>query len=160
MNPWTLIWLAVIGAFLLWAIPKLRGLLGLFVVFLVAGMLAGQLMAYGQTGLGVKEPIVVSSDTSNRALGKRMAAQAGWTGSQWTALDRLVESESGWHNTAQNPHSSAYGIGQFLDSTWPAYGYRKTSDPKTQIKAMLEYISARYGTPKRAWAFKQRRNYY
>lgn len=85
------------------------------------------------------------SQSANVALGKSMAAARGWTGSEWDALYQLWMGESGWRNTAQNPTSSAYGIAQFLDSTW---GHRKkTSDPATQIKYGMDYIASRYHDP-------------
>lgn len=31
---------------------------------------------------------------------------------------RIIECESSWSYTAKNKHSSAYGLGQFLDGTW------------------------------------------
>lgn len=87
----------------------------------------------------------------NRELGQQMAAERGWTGGQWSALDKLIMGESGWNNTAQNPTSTAYGIFQFLNSTWGAYGFQKTSDPRTQILAGYKYIASRYGTPMNAY---------
>jgi hypothetical protein len=101
-----------------------------------------------------------TSARSNAMLGRQMAQSFGWTGSQWDALNSLVMSESGWSNTAQNPTSTAYGIGQFLDSTWATVGASKTSDPTAQIAAMLTYIRQRYGDPMSAWAFKQSHNWY
>jgi hypothetical protein len=72
--------------------------------------------------------------TANKALGQKLAAPYGWgSGSQWTALNNLVMSESGWRNDAQNPKSTAYGIGQFLNSTWATVGGTKTSNPTIQI---------------------------
>lgn len=167
MGDWALLWLAAIIGFLC-LFRRIRGLLILGGSLMLAGALFGNALASNHgTGLGLKPPAVAPAEfhgdapaAANRALGKRMAARRGWTGSQWNALDRLVQSESGWRNTAQNPTSSAYGIGQFLDKTWPAYGYRKTSNPRVQIAAMLKYIGLRYGTPEKAWTFKQRRNYY
>lgn len=90
----------------------------------------------------------------NRAMGQQMAARVGWTGAEWDALDQLWQHESGWNNLAQNPTSTAYGIPQFLDSTWASVGVAKTSDPKQQIAAGIKYIQQRpdYGVPSRAWA--------
>jgi hypothetical protein len=102
-----------------------------------------------------------ASAKANQATGKLMASAYGWgSGAEWTALNNLVMSESGWNNKAQNPGSTAYGIGQFLDTTWAGVGYTKTSDPITQIAAMLAYIKQRYGDPVKAWAFHQANNYY
>lgn len=90
----------------------------------------------------------------NRAMGQQMAARVGWTGAEWNALDQLWQHESGWNNLAQNPTSTAYGIPQFLDSTWASVGVAKTSDAKQQIAAGIKYIQQRpdYGVPSRAWA--------
>jgi phage-related protein len=109
---------------------------------------------------GIGRAAMAGRNSGNQALGKRLAAARGWTGAQWTALHNLVMSESGWDNTAQNPTSTAYGIGQFLNSTWATVGARKTSDARAQIVAMLRYIAQRFGNPARAWAFKQRNNFY
>jgi hypothetical protein len=108
----------------------------------------------GAMGLG-------GSASANRALGQQIASMRGWgTGAQWDALNKLVMSESGWRNTAQNPTSTAYGIGQFLNSTWATVGMRKTSDPGAQIKGMYQYIDQRYDNPIAAWSFKRRNNWY
>src|SRR5262245_29502157 len=57
----------------------------------------------------------------------------------------------------QYPVSSAFGIGQFLDSTWGAYG-KKTTDPWLQSVYMMQYIKDKYGDPQRAWAAWQSRS--
>lgn len=95
------------------------------------------------------------SASANRALGQRMAKQMyGWTGAEWNALDKLWGTyESGWRSNAQNPGSSAYGIAQFLDSTWRPYG-AKTSNPGLQIKYGLEYVHDRYKDPIHALQFE------
>jgi len=90
---------------------------------------------------------------ANQAIAKVLAAPYGWsTGQQWADLVSLWNAESGWNNTAQNPGSTAYGIAQFLDSTWATVGYSKSSDPAVQIAAGLKYIKQRYGSPSAAWA--------
>ena len=94
------------------------------------------------------------------ATAQQMAAQRGWTGAEWAALDWIVGKESGWNPAAQNPTSTAFGLFQFLNSTWSSVGATKTSDPTAQIAAGLQYIAQRYGTPSAAWAFHQRNNWY
>lgn len=86
-------------------------------------------------------------NSANRALGQRMAAAYGWTGAQWSALNALIMGESGWNNNAQNPTSTAYGIGQFLNSTWATVGLQKSSDAGTQIAGLLQYVRQSYGDP-------------
>jgi hypothetical protein len=96
---------------------------------------------------------LAKTEAANQTLGQQLAAVYGWsTGPEWTALNAVVMAESGWNNTAQNPHSTAYGIGQFLNTTWATVGGTKTSNATTQIKLMLQYIKQRYGTPQAAWA--------
>jgi hypothetical protein len=84
----------------------------------------------------------------NREIVRQHAKQFGWdSGTQWNALEQLIQNESGWNNTAQNPVSSAYGLFQFLDATWGDYGGIKSADPNNQAKLGLNYISDRYQTP-------------
>lgn len=79
---------------------------------------------------------------------------------EMAALENLWGRESGWDPDAQNPGSTAYGIPQFLDSTWAATGIAKTDDPYLQIQAGLIYIEDRYGSPSRAWAHSQATGWY
>lgn len=53
---------------------------------------------------------------ANRQLGKKLAAERGWTGAEWECLDNLWQRESGWDHTAINPTSQAAGIPQLLPS--------------------------------------------
>jgi TP901 family phage tail tape measure protein len=94
-----------------------------------------------------------------RALGQILLRQRGWS-QFWGALDQLWTHESGWNPTAQNPTSSAFGIPQFLDSTWGSVGGHKTTDPRLQIQYGLQYIAQRYGDPAKAWNFWQGHHYY
>ena len=81
-------------------------------------------------------------------------------GSQFSCLENLWGKESGWNPNAQNPSSSAYGIPQFLDSTWAGTGIAKTSDGYRQIDAGLIYIDSRYGSPCGAWGHSQSTGWY
>ena len=98
---------------------------------------------------------------ANKALAQKMAQQMyGWGGGEWTqGLDPLWTQESGFNNKAQNPTSTAFGIAQFLDSTWGSYG-PKTSNPGKQEKYGLEYIKGRYGDPLAAEAHERAYNWY
>lgn len=100
------------------------------------------------------------SRAQNKALMMKLAAKYGWnSGPMWEALNNLVMSESGYDNHAQNPTSTAYGIGQFLNSTWAGFG-PKTSNPRLQEIYMLEYIKQRYKNPEAAWSFHMANNWY
>ena len=100
-----------------------------------------------------------SGHLNNEQIVRTAARRMGW-GDQWSMLRQLVMHESGFNNTAQNPTSSAYGMFQFLNSTWPSYGVRKTSDPWKQTQAGMKYIKGRYGDPRGAWDFWQDHNWY
>ncbi len=92
---------------------------------------------------------------------KSVAARYGWDrGSEWDALSRLIQKESNWNPKAQNPTSTAYGLFQFLNSTWAGTGVSKTADPAGQAQAGLNYISSRYGTPSKALAFHNKNTWY
>ncbi|MGY1734517.1 aggregation-promoting factor C-terminal-like domain-containing protein [Geodermatophilus sp. SYSU D00684] len=82
------------------------------------------------------------------------------SGEQFSCLEKLWGKESGWNPNAQNPTSTAYGIPQFLDSTWASTGIAKTSDGYRQIDAGLIYIEERYGSPCDAWAHSQATGWY
>lgn len=97
---------------------------------------------------------------SNVSMGKQMAARVGWTGDKWDSLFNLWTRESNWNHLAQNPTSTAFGIPQFLDTTWATVGGTKTSDPKKQIQYGIKYVQQRYGDSNGAWRFWQANNWY
>lgn len=84
----------------------------------------------------------------------------GGSGGEFTCLENLWGKESRWNPNAQNPNSTAYGIAQFLDSTWAGTGIAKTADGYRQIDAGLIYIANRYKTPCGAWAKSQSAGWY
>ena len=80
---------------------------------------------------------------------------------EYKCLDTLWTHESHWNPKAKNRTSTAFGIPQFLDQTWINYGYElRPKNPVTQVRAGLRYISARYGSPCRAWKHWQRYRWY
>jgi hypothetical protein len=81
-------------------------------------------------------------------------------GSEFSCLENLWGKESKWNPNAQNPNSTAYGIPQFLDSTWAGTGIAKTSDGYRQIDAGLIYIEQAYGSPCAAWGHSQSTGWY
>jgi hypothetical protein len=87
-------------------------------------------------------------------------SKLGGNSSEFSCLENLWGKESGWNPNAQNPSSTAYGIPQFLDSTWAGTGIAKTSDGYRQIDAGLIYITNRYGAPCGAWGHSQANNWY
>jgi hypothetical protein len=90
-----------------------------------------------------------------QSIGYNMLPQFGFNQTtEWTCLLALWNRESGWLYDAENPSSGAYGIPQAL----PGYkmataGADWLTDPATQIKWGLGYISQTYGTPCNAYDF-------
>lgn len=85
---------------------------------------------------------------SARAIAQQMVADRGWAASEFACLDQLWQRESNWRHTAMNPSSGAYGIPQALPgSKMASAGADWQTNPATQIKWGLGYISGRYGTP-------------
>jgi hypothetical protein len=115
----------------------------------------------GNFGAGVPAAQAPSSQAANVATVKSWASPYGWqSGSEWDALVSVINRESGFRNTAQNPTSTAYGMFQFLDSTWAGLGFSKTSDPVLQAMAGMKYISGRYGDPLAALRHEQAFGWY
>lgn len=73
---------------------------------------------------------------------------------------RIIDVESKWNPLADNPKSTAFGIGQFLDSTWALVDSKKTNDPYTQIDAMIDYVNLIYGDGCKAWDFRAYKGWY
>ena len=96
-----------------------------------------------------------------RTIAQAMLSEFGFGSDQFSCLDSLYMSESGWNIHADNPSSSAYGIPQALPgSKMASAGPDWEHNAATQIKWGLEYIKSSYGTPCGAWSFKQGHNWY
>ena len=93
--------------------------------------------------------VLTSPYQANIDLGQQIASTQGIVGKEWECLNTLWgKRESGWDNTILNKGGSgAFGIAQFLDSTWKGTGYQRSLDPEIQIRAGLVYIKNRYKTP-------------
>jgi len=76
-----------------------------------------------------------------------------WGRNEWSALGKLWGKESAWNHLADNPHSSAFGVAQVLNT-----------DPNTpaplQVAKGLEYIVHRYDLPSIAWAHWRKHGWY
>ena len=96
-----------------------------------------------------------------RTIARAMLPDFGFGSDQFSCLDSLYNSESGWNIHADNPSSSAYGIPQALPgSKMASAGSDWENDAATQIRWGLGYIKGSYGTPCGAWSFKQGHNWY
>jgi triacylglycerol esterase/lipase EstA (alpha/beta hydrolase family) len=71
---------------------------------------------------------------------------------EFQCFNKIITKESRWSYTAKN--GSHFGLGQMKSKHY------RDLDPYRQIDASLRYITIRYQTSCKAWAFHQKRNYY
>jgi hypothetical protein len=80
---------------------------------------------------------------------------------QFSCLNKLWTRESNWNPYDVNSSSGAYGIPQALPGDKMATaGADWKTNPVTQVKWGLSYISSRYGTACNAWAHSQQYGWY
>ncbi len=87
-------------------------------------------------------------------------SQVGQRGSSSPAWRTCGAARAAGTPTRRTRRSTAYGIPQFLNSTWAGTGIAKTSNGYRQIDAGLIYIDNRYGSPCGAWAHSQSTGWY
>lgn len=107
----------------------------------------------------IAEPLKIVSKEEIKVYAFKRVLET-WGSKQWDYFDRIIEKESRWNSKAQNPNSTAFGLAQFLDSTWITVGCKKTSNEYTQIDCAIKYIDKRYGTPEKALAHHLKVNWY
>ena len=71
---------------------------------------------------------------------------------EFQCFNKIITKESRWSYTARN--GSHYGLGQMRSKHY------RDLDPFRQIDATIKYITVRYETPCKAWAFHIKRNWY
>jgi hypothetical protein len=122
------------------------------------------------------------ASVANSALIQQAAAahNPAWGKSgQFNALTHLIAQESGGNPAARNPTSGALGIAQALghggngtagtlgNEYGDQYGLTtaqaqaaNSGDPVQQLRWMMGYIQATYGSPAAAWAHEQQYSWY
>jgi Transglycosylase SLT domain len=112
--------------------------------------------------LAKQAAIIANAIADPRSVAKLLMLDYGWGGStQFSCLDSLWTKESGWNYQAYNPSSGAYGIPQALPgSKMATVASDWRTNPATQIKWGLNYISQIYGTACSAWAHSQATGWY
>ena len=71
---------------------------------------------------------------------------------EFQCFNRIITKESRWNYLAKN--GSHYGLGQMRSKHY------RDLDPYRQIDASLRYITIRYETNCKAWAFHEKKGYY
>jgi len=71
---------------------------------------------------------------------------------EFQCFNKIITKESRWSYLARN--GSHYGLGQMKSKHY------RDLDPFRQIDASIKYITIRYETSCKAWAFHQQKNYY
>jgi hypothetical protein len=85
----------------------------------------------------------------------------GFAEKQYTCLSQLWTKESNWNYKSRNKKSGAHGIPQALPaSKMSIISTDWRTNPVTQIRWGLRYISVRYETPCKALAKHKRSNWY
>jgi hypothetical protein len=120
-----------------------------------AARVAEAAAAAARPGSGTAVAVAPAGSYQDYAMGK-----LGGSPGEFRCLENLWGKESRWNPNAQNPSSTAYGIPQFLNSTWAGTGIAKTSDGYRQIDAGLIYIENRFGSPCAAWSHSQSKGWY
>lgn len=107
----------------------------------------------------------LSGPQKNQLLALRMfmdsQPDSGWEWEDWEALVELWDRESNWRTRAANPRSTARGIPQAMMSLNPDIATREwISDPKAQIDWGMDYITKRYGSPRKALEHHDEKGWY
>ena len=103
------------------------------------------------------KPIQTQATWAEKKANKKMAIEFakvgwGWSEQQQVCLVKLFTTESRFDHLADNPKSTAFGIGQVLSE--------KSKDPAIQILRAYKYIEHRYVEPCRALNHHYRKNWY
>jgi len=117
--------------------------------------------------LALVSSISASVEMARTAIGAKKVAQAilteeyGFDDSQFTCLNSLWTKESHWNYKAHNYRSGAHGIAQALPAEkMSVVGTDWRTNPVTQIRWGIRYITMRYDTPCKAWSKWKSHRYY
>lgn len=105
-------------------------------------------------------PVVYKDRPPLMQVSAKEVARELFDKNQYLCLTRLIGKESAWNPKAQNPKSTASGIGQMLDSTVSSLGMKKSDSAVSQLVATLSYISRRHVTPCGAWKHFEKNGWY
>ena len=125
-------------------------------------LIAILLAVFIQAGITTEQavPIVYKERPPLMSVNAKEVAKDLLNPEQFVCLTRLVGRESAWNPKAQNPTSTASGIGQMLNSTVSSLGMKKSDSAVSQLVATLSYISRRHSHPCGAWKHFQKKGWY
>ena len=90
-----------------------------------------------------------------------LVEEYGFAEKEYKCLNQLWTQESNWNYKSRNKKSGAHGIPQALPATkMNVVSTDWRTNPVTQIRWGLRYISIRYEAPCKAWAKHKRSNWY
>ena len=90
-----------------------------------------------------------------------LSDEYGMGDNQFSCLNNLWTKESHWNYKAHNYRSGAHGIPQALPADkMSVVGSDWRTNPVTQIRWGLRYITIRYESPCKAWSFFKSKRYY
>ena len=119
------------------------------------------------TQLALVSAVSRQVELARTPLGAKKVAKAilideyGFTEKEYKCLNSLWTQESNWNYKSRNKKSGAHGIPQALPaSKMNIVSTDWRTNPVTQIRWGLRYISIRYETPCKAWAKHKRSNWY
>ena len=128
---------------------------------------ATPLGAIFSSDMALVSAISASVEMARTQIGAKKVAQViltqeyGFDDSQFTCLNSLWTKESHWNYKAHNYRSGAHGIAQALPAekmSVIATDWR--TNPVTQIRWGIRYITMRYDTPCKAWSKWKSHRYY
>jgi hypothetical protein len=104
----------------------------------------------------VYEPRPVIEQVDPKELARHLL-----TKKDFRCFTKLMGKESAWEDK-KNPHSSASGVGQLLDSSYHNLGMKRSKAKVAQTVAALAYIGRHYGSggPCKAWQTFLKRGHY
>ena len=125
-------------------------------------LIAILLAVFIQAGITTEQavPIVYTERPPLMQVSAKEVAKELLDKNQYLCLTKLIGKESAWNPKAQNPTSTASGIGQMLESTVSSLGMKKSDSAVAQLVATLSYISRRHSTPCGAWKHFQKKGWY
>jgi hypothetical protein len=105
-------------------------------------------------------PVIYKDRPPLMQVNAKAVAKELLTKEQYSCFTKLIGKESAWNPKAENPISTASGIGQMLDSTYKGLGMKKSNAGVAQLVGTLAYISRRHVTPCNAWKHFQDKGWY